>query len=187
MKNFKKLEVGRTYLNGKGEEVKIIEFNIHEPTPYKYVDADGVIYTEDGLYMISQKSSYDLIALLPVDSVSVTEPTEGAKKNAKKDGKASRRFIHPSSLDQMQFAMDAGEIKYGAYNFMKGHERSALISAAMRHLEKMMWGEWIDEDCTKILGREVTHLGCVLANMNMLAAQIAEGTSRDDTRKKENK
>lgn len=91
MKNFDKLEVGRTYLNGLGKEVEIKLLNIHEPTPYKYADADGGTYTEDGYYMVSQKSDWDLITLLSLKEIK-TKPNNAIKKIAIE---AAKRAVDP--------------------------------------------------------------------------------------------
>ena len=103
-----------------------------------------------------------------------------ALKNDLLDGKVSRRFIHPETLNEMGRAMEAGAIKYKAYNFMLGHTATQLLDAAMRHIELYMWGEDVDEDTSKRLGRDVSHLGCALANLNMLIAQKDADTLFDN-------
>jgi len=106
---------------------------------------------------------------------------ERAKKNNAVDGKVSRRFIHYRFLDELGLALAAGELKYGAYNFTKGHDLSQLLDAAQRHLEKIQWGEWEDADCTERLGRSVSHLGCAAASLNMIMAQLELGTLNNDS------
>lgn len=45
-----KLEVGKSYINGNGSVVKIVEFSARGSYPYR--DDDGLIYSEDGRYDI---------------------------------------------------------------------------------------------------------------------------------------
>lgn len=85
------------------------------------------------------------------------------------DGKVSRKYIHPETLNEMGRAHEVGLSKYGEYNFLEGgFTYSRLLSAALRHIELALWGHDEDEDGTKIVGKPVTHLGCALANINML-------------------
>lgn len=114
-----------------------------------------------------------------------TAKNEGAKKNDKKDGKPQYRYLCKRFLDETSYPMMAGVIKYGAYNFMKGHNRTQLLEAAIRHLMLDMGGEDLDKDTTDLLGQDVSHLGCALANINMLLSQLEAGTLTDDRYKGE--
>lgn len=111
----------------------------------------------------------------------------GAMKNDKTDSKITRRYIHPRLKEECSLAMEAGAAKYSAFNFMKGHTVLQLLDALERHLDLYRWGEDLDKDCTERLGRPVTHLGNIAACVNMLLAQQAEGTLKDDRYKKESK
>jgi hypothetical protein len=71
-------------------------------------------------------------------------------------------------------AMEYGAKKYGRYNYTKGHDLSALVAAARRHLSKYMNGEDIDPESG------VHHLGHSMANMLMMLHQTELGTLRDD-------
>lgn len=62
MKNLK-LEVGKTYLNRKGERVKIVGDNGHEMFPFK--GDDYLSYTLDGHWYGGRYSELDLIAEAP--------------------------------------------------------------------------------------------------------------------------
>lgn len=103
-----------------------------------------------------------------------------ARKNDVRDGKVGRSYMHPRTRDALELAHEAGAKKYEPLNFMKGHSTTQLISAAIRHLERHLWEGDVDVDCTEILGRDVSHLGCAMACINMLIAQAAMGTHEDD-------
>jgi hypothetical protein len=108
-----------------------------------------------------------------------------AMKNDQLDSKISRRYLHPRFKEEVSLAMEAGAIKYQAYNFLKGHTTLQLLDALERHIDLYRWGEDNDPDCSNRLNRPVTHLGCALACINMLLAQEAYGTLTDDRFKKE--
>lgn len=108
-----------------------------------------------------------------------------ALKNDVQDKKPQHRYTHPEVKRELALAMMAGAIKYSAYNFMKGHTVLQLLDALERHLDLYRWGEDLDKDCTERLGQPVSHLGCILACVNMLCAQRSEGTLIDDRYKKE--
>jgi len=103
-----------------------------------------------------------------------------AKKNDVSDGKYQCRYIHPATKKAMGIALEAGDLKYGPFNFMDGHTVLQLLDALERHLDAFRWGEDFDHDCSKRLGRKVPHVGNMLACLNMLMAQQAEGTLIDD-------
>jgi len=63
MKNLK-LEVGKTYLNGKGERVKIVANNGHEMFPFEGDDYQS--YTLDGHWMPGYNLAFDLIDYAPI-------------------------------------------------------------------------------------------------------------------------
>jgi hypothetical protein len=105
-----------------------------------------------------------------------------ASKNAKRDGKPDLSLLPKVFLDQVAYAMMAGEKKYGRYNYTKGHKISELIAAAMRHLSAMNEGEDADQDTTHRLdnGQVVSHAACICANMLMILRQTELGTITDD-------
>jgi hypothetical protein len=108
-----------------------------------------------------------------------------ALKNDARDGKVGRHYIHPTTLRGLGAAHYAGELKYGAFNFTKGHKASQLIGAILDHAAQWSWGEDLDKDCTDRIGISVSHLDCILSNVNMLKTQLAEGTLIDDRYTKE--
>lgn len=121
----------------------------------------------------------------------------GADKNNKVDAKPDHSLILPSFVDQLAYCMMAGEIKYGTFNFLKGHTVRQLTAATSRHLKRIEAGEDIDEDTTHILehgytrpngtfipgiGKRIpiTHNACIAANQLMMIAQREVGTLTDD-------
>lgn len=103
-----------------------------------------------------------------------------ANKNDLKDVKPQLRYLDPQLVTETCYAMMAGAKKYGEYNYLKGHSYVQLIEAAIRHLFAAMHGEELDADCTERLGSDVTHLGCAVANINMLLTQKKLGTLEMD-------
>jgi hypothetical protein len=103
-----------------------------------------------------------------------------AKKDNKKDGKPAYKYLSEQLLNETSRAMMAGALKYGEWNYLNGHLASDLLEAAMRHIVKALNGEDTDADCTQRLGMRVSHLGCAVANINMLLAQQSLGTLIDD-------
>ena len=110
-----------------------------------------------------------------------------AKKNDGRDAKPKLRFLHRELKFGPTRAMMAGEIKYGAWNFLKGHGLLQLLDAMERHIQAIRDGEWTDPDTTEYLGKEVTHLDCIGANLNMIYWQKDNGTLKDDRIYLENK
>ena len=129
----------------------------------------------------------------PVGVASVQE----AKKDNKKDCKPPIKYIHPDFIEGPAYGMLAGEMKYGAWNYLNGHNYTDLLDAAIRHLNAVRRGEDIDENCTKILREgyirdgqhiegfgekapKVHHLWLAACNINMILSQMAKGTLKDD-------
>lgn len=77
------------------------------------------------------------------------------------------------ALEQMAFAFQYGEKKYGRYNYTAGFESHRLIGAAMRHLTQWQDGEDQDPESG------ASHLGHALASIAMLLHTIELGTNRD--------
>ncbi len=103
-----------------------------------------------------------------------------ASKNDKADVKPALEFVHPELWLGAGRAMRAGETKYGAFNFLKGHGKLQLCASIMRHVSAIMMGQDIDPDTTKYLGSTVTHLDCIAANISMMLFQQEYKTQRND-------
>lgn len=71
-------------------------------------------------------------------------------------------------------AMMVGAVKYGRYNYLKGHEASQLVAAAQRHLLAWFSGEENDPQDGQ------SHLGSVRACIGMLIEQQTVGTLKDN-------
>lgn len=107
----------------------------------------------------------------------------GASKNDKLDGKPDYSLLPEVFLTQVARAMMAGQVKYGKFNYLKGHNICQLTSAIQRHAKAIEKGEWWDEDTSKRLGQKVSHLACISASCLMALHQDEEGTLKDDTYK----
>lgn len=113
-----------------------------------------------------------------------------ASKNDKKDCKPDYSLLPRAFLDQVAYSMMAGEIKYGTFNYLLGHDIRQLTSAAARHLKAIEAGEDLDLDTSRRVSEkygvevQITHAACVAANMLMLLDQAAHGTLRDNRYKK---
>lgn len=103
-----------------------------------------------------------------------------AKKNNVLDNKPDYSLLPREFLDEVAYVMQAGAIKYGRYNYCKGHNSSQLTSAATRHIKAIEAGEDFDKDCSERIGRDVSHAACVAANMLMYLHQKSLGTLEDD-------
>ena len=104
--------------------------------------------------------------------------TKLAKKN--NTTKYALKYVHPNVKNWGALAMMAGAEKYGAWNFLDGHKLTDLLDAMERHIDMIRQGEWNDPDCSERLDRDVPHLGCIVAGVNMIAGQLAKGTLVDD-------
>ncbi len=104
----------------------------------------------------------------------------GAAKNDHKDKKSAIEFVHPDLFLGVGNAMRAGEIKYGDWNFIKGHGRLRLCAAIIRHTLHIMKGDYVDTDTSELLGKTVFHWDCICANVNMMIFQNAYGTLKND-------
>lgn len=104
----------------------------------------------------------------------------GAAKNDKKDIKPAMEFVHPDTWLGVGNAMRAGEIKYGDWNFLKGHGRLQLCGAILRHTAAIMRGEDVDADTSALLGKTVYHWDCIGANINMMVWQMEYNTLIED-------
>ena len=113
----------------------------------------------------------------------MTNCNKTAKKDNIKDCKPAYKFIHPHLKEMCAYANMAGGQKYDDWNFLYGHDLDDLLDAMERHIDKIRQGEWADDDATAYLRKRcegstkiVTHLGCVLANVNMILHQLDAGT-----------
>ncbi len=112
--------------------------------------------------------------------------TETALKDNSKDCKAPLKYVNARFTEGIAYGMLAGEIKYAAWNFLKGHDKQDLIDAAIRHLEAYRRGEIYDQDTSKRLGEKygtkapmVEHLWLAGCNLNMLAWQEENQSLKD--------
>jgi len=103
-----------------------------------------------------------------------------ASKNDKLDRKPDYSLIPKIFLDQLAYAMMAGEDKYGRFNYTKGHKLSQLTAAAVRHIKCLEDGDDFDNDCSERVGVSVHHASNVAACMLMLLHQRELGTLMDD-------
>lgn len=120
-----------------------------------------------------------------------------AKKNDKLDNKPDHSLLSPVFKDQVSYCMMAGAIKYGTFNYLKGHTIRQLMAATSRHMDKILAGEDYDEDTTNILEKGytrpdgtfipgigkrilITHNACICANQLMFLDQKKIGTLKDD-------
>lgn len=103
-----------------------------------------------------------------------------ADKNDRLDNKPDYSMLPKAFLDQVAYVMMAGAIKYGRWNYTKGHDLTRLTSAATRHLKAIEAGEDLDPDTSERLGVDISHWACVAANALMALHQAQLGTLRDD-------
>ncbi len=109
-----------------------------------------------------------------------------ANKNDKRDVKPDHSLLPKIFMDQTAYSLMAGEIKYGRYNFYKGHTISQLTAAISRHTKAIDNGEDIDHDTSLLLSSyynkdvKITHAACIAANVAMMLAQKEHGTLTDD-------
>lgn len=174
-----KFKVGQVWKakNGKTREITSIN-NVR--LFYPIGDSEGKTYTREGVFYKGGPSPLDLVEL--VNDVTET----GAKKDNVKDCKAPIKYVHPRFIYGIAYGMLAGELKYEAWNYIKGHDIQDLIDAAIRHLNKVRIGEIVDKDTTERLRErfgekapEVTHLDLAGCNLNMIVSQIIAGTIRN--------
>ncbi len=95
---------------------------------------------------------------------------------AKKDerGKPDLSLV-PHCVDvAIAEALMDGEVKYGRYNYCKGHQVSKLLAAAKRHIGQFQDGEDIAADSG------LSHLSHALANLAMIVHETQLGTLVDD-------
>jgi hypothetical protein len=95
---------------------------------------------------------------------------------AKKDeaGKPDLSLVpHCVEVAIAEALMD-GEIKYGRYNYCKGHRVSKLLAAVKRHVGRFQDGEDVAADSG------LSHLSHALANLAMIVHEMQLGTLVDD-------
>ena len=102
------------------------------------------------------------------------------EKAAKNDqDKPDLSLVPRVALEACAKAFMVGEIKYGRYNYYKGHKASKLIAALLRHATAWMEGEENDPKDGQ------PHLGSVMACAAMILKQMELGTLEDNRYKKE--
>ena len=149
-------------------------------------------YIESSLYVIDDRGCkrfmfYDesVVAIyFEVCSHPKEKPDNNtASKDDKKDGKLHTTYIHPFVLYQLGLVMEAGARKYGDWNYLnsQGHKASQLVEAVKRHINKYFYQkEEFDEDTSNRVGGKIHHLACAIAGLNMLLAELIEGSLQDD-------
>lgn len=103
-----------------------------------------------------------------------------ALKDNEKDRKPPYKYLGRPFKDATAYAHLAGEMKYGPWNYLKGHTVMQLLEAIERHIEAVKSGEDYDSDCSLRVGKLVHHLGCAAAGINMYLQQAELGTLVDD-------
>lgn len=103
--------------------------------------------------------------------------SDTASKNDQQ--KADYSLVPTVALDAAAKAFMVGEVKYGRYNYYKGHKASQLVAALMRHATSWMDGEENDPKDGQ------PHLGSVIACAAMLLQQQHLGTLKDNRYKPE--
>jgi Domain of unknown function (DUF5664) len=102
------------------------------------------------------------------------------EKALKNDGEKIDLSLIPyiSNIEHAKAFM-VGELKYGRYNYCKGHTASQLVGALMRHANAWNNGEEHDPKDGQ------HHLGSVMACCSMILRQMELGTLIDNRFKKE--
>ncbi len=96
-------------------------------------------------------------------------------KAAKNDHKKPDLSLLPKIfMEEVARAFQVGEVKYGRYNYCKGHNASQLVAAAQRHMTAWFEGEEHDP----VDGQH--HLGAAGACLAMMLRQQQLGTMIDD-------
>lgn len=129
-----------------------------------------------GIYTFSIPLRSDRFQLVEDQLVRLVSTSVASKDDS---AKVDLALIPQIALTEMARAFMVGEIKYGRYNYCKGHKSSKLVAAAMRHLKAWDDGE---DYCPKDLQN---HLGSVMACCAMILRQIELGTHIDDRYKSE--
>lgn len=92
------------------------------------------------------------------------------------DSKPKFSNLPQLALDEIIKGFEAGEIKYGKFNYSEGMDHMRLFDALQRHARAYLKGEDIDES-------GVHHLALVACNAMMLLDNIKTGKG-EDTRNK---
>ena len=113
------LQVGKTYINRRGEEIKILEKNTSDKL-YPYIGDNNVSYMETGVWCFGVKDYYDL-----VDEVATVTSSDS-------DTTGSEKHKHYDLI--MQWAANpALEIEYRKAN--SGEWRISKAPAWIRHYQ----------------------------------------------------
>lgn len=138
------------------------------------------IYAQDFFDVVDDSDEQTLILKRESDFPFGQSPEGMAKKDNRKDRKSPYKYLSKPFQDAVADAHLAGEFKYGAWNYLKGHSAMDLLEAMERHIAEVKMGIDQDKDCSDRIGRAVHHLGCVGANINMYLTQLTIGTLIDD-------
>jgi hypothetical protein len=95
--------------------------------------------------------------------------------NKEQTGKIDLTLLPPEFKDQVAQVMMFGAVKYGRYNYTKGHRMCQdLLAAIERHVRDLQKGEDVASDS------KMSHFAHIAANCLMAIHQIELGTIKDD-------
>ena len=136
-------------------------------------------------YSLGHSQNMDSVLKLHQKSIVgdiVTREPDKLNKASKNDKeKIDISLIPYVALQTEAKAFMVGAVKYGRYNYCKGHEASQLVAAAQRHLLAWFQGEELDPQDGQ------PHLGSVRACVAMILRQQELGTLIDNRYKKDEK
>ena len=127
-----------------------------------------------------------------VEGTKITDTTTGemlrnpdvrmAKENTHKTAKPPLALVPYELLEQAAMAFDVGTRRYAQWGYInKPLPWSEYISAAIRHLTKLVKGQVMDDDPRN--DRPLTHVGCAAAELGMLSVVMAQHPELNDLRK----
>lgn len=131
-----KLEVGKSYLNRNGAEVRI-----HAIDPYAilypYLGDNDLRYQSDGSYHDDYISEFDLVSI--VDD----KPVTGLKFD---QGKPDLSLISRELMEEVALVRMFGLTKYSRDNWKLGFKVTRSCAAALRHIFAFLSGETNDAE-----------------------------------------
>lgn len=157
MKNFERLEVGKSYRNRLGETVLIVDED--NRVRYPFNDSNGDNYTASGVYNSNlHPNNYDLVELITISEKHEGQPTVGPPSAAMSVGVAEemgqtkiRRFpsgairsdntgrerfdwISPLALKALAEYLSTTENSFAQVNYFKGIPEDACVESVLRHI-----------------------------------------------------
>lgn len=182
------LQVGKTYVDRQGAEVRIIRAQDSAEYPFVGVDADNdeLEYGGDGrFYSFGERSDLDLVAEATPPPAEFPPRQADGTINPKDAAALTRVPLHlfpPAGTIYGAMACKDGADKYGPYNW---RERSIsltqYVGAMQRHLLALLDGE----DCASDSG--LPHLAHVLATAAILLDAKQADALLDDRPKRPGK